>query len=59
MFNLIYDFFYSWLWSGGIPVGLPENFVFLATTLLSVCVILFCLWLAILPIKALVRAIFS
>lgn len=59
MFNLVYEFFYDWLWSGGIPLGLPENFVFLATVLITVAVVLFVLWLAILPLKALLRAIFN
>lgn len=57
IFNRVYEFFYNWLFGGDI-LYLTEQGAEFATILCTLLVLVFVVYLAILPIKAIISAIF-
>lgn len=57
IFNRVYEFFYDWLFGNEI-LYLTEQGAEFATILCTILVLVFVVYLAILPIKAIISAIF-
>lgn len=57
IFNRVYEFFYNWLF-GSEALYLTEQGAEFATILCTLLVLVFVVYLAVLPIKAIISAIF-
>lgn len=57
IFNRVYEFFYTWLF-GTEQLYLTEQGAEFACILCTLLVIVFVVWLAILPLKAIISSIF-
>lgn len=58
MFTSIYNFFWDWLFNSTYPAFMSAQSAEFCTILFAVVVTLFVVWLATLPVKALLRLFF-